>query len=147
MSHQTFWKGVPASVERQERKDAYQLELEAAYAIVNVNDHYRCWATGTKLVKQSADPWRVLTHHHLEAQSQNKARRTDPSNIILLSLAVHRLVTRHALVLVTEAGEKPLNRRDLKYAEWDRTRIPVGREPIALRRDVTRPLPRGRRRG
>lgn len=145
MTHRTFWKGVPASVEREERKDAYQKELEAAYAQVNLKDRYRCWVTGSLLVKASADPWRVLTHHHLEERSANKQRRTDPSNIITLSLAVHRLVTRHALQLLTERGEKALTRRDLKWADWNRTIVPEGREPFILRADIRKPLLRRRR--
>ncbi|MEQ1726760.1 MAG: hypothetical protein ABL982_00150 [Vicinamibacterales bacterium] len=140
-----FPKPLPGALQRRTNRETLEDRINAAYRIVEVEQGMRDFVTGQKLVRQTFDPWKRLTHHHLENRSQAKSRRADPANIILLSLAIHKFVTSGALLLLTAGGVKALTVAELALVEWDRTRVKFGEEPVRVRPELLLPRRRARR--
>lgn len=84
-------KGVPAVVERAEkRKTKAQQEKEFRDAVW-ARDHSRSRASGKPLSRSGTDPRRVGEVHHVLKRSTHPEKRLDPSNGILLSREEHML--------------------------------------------------------
>jgi hypothetical protein len=137
MAHKTFWKtDTPIDVAKRVKRETFESDLRWAYGVVEKADKLRCHLTGQKLERSTADPWRCLTHHHLRERSLAKSRRTEPANIICISLALHRLVTGGALHILDSKGEPAYYRTDIDKVQWNRTRITKGKEPVRIKREL-----------
>lgn len=138
------WRPGSTRQTRSKRKKLdFERELKFAYGLVEQRESFRCLVTGLKLVRSTEDPWRLLTHHHIEARSLAKLRRTEPANIVLLSLAVHKLVTAGLLYLLTETFEKAERFDQIAVVAWNRARVKVGEEPIRVLPQLLREVPIG----
>lgn len=108
--HRSFFKHdmTPLAVERDQRKKAKDASLLAAYAVVNQRDGNRCRVTGIALDPSAIDQKHRREHHHIVKRSQSKAKRDDPSNIMLTSRFVHRLIEKGWIDVEGTDADKPL---------------------------------------
>jgi hypothetical protein len=136
-----MWKPLPGFIAREDAATAFEKELKWAYGLAEKRAGWTCEVTGARLVRQSDDHYRVLTHHHLVPRSLDKRRRTDPSNILIVSLAVHKVITSGALWLLTAKHEKATTTRNYHHASWNRARVPKGTEPFTVKPNLLREAP------
>jgi hypothetical protein len=99
---------TPVKVQRHDKKKAREEALDAAYRIVDKRDGNRCRVTGVSLVAGAPDPKIRREHHHLAKRSRERGKRSDPSNICLVSAFAHDLITRGWLVCEGTDADGPL---------------------------------------
>lgn len=96
-----------------------------------------CFITGKRLqTKNSLDEWTFRDRAHLEARSQNKARRYTSANVISVSRAVHVLIDKSALLLLNKRGRPATSVKTIDHVAWNRNWIQKGKEPCRLRRGL-----------
>lgn len=110
MAHKTFFKSdmVPLAVERDQRKKAKEVSLQAAYDAVDKRDAGRCWVTGV-LTETGATSAKVRRdHHHLRGRNVMPEWREDPDHIITVTRLAHKLITKGWIEVEGDDARQPI---------------------------------------
>jgi hypothetical protein len=125
-------KGESAKDQRKARRNAVEMSIEDAYAVVDARDGLVSVVTGVNLYKASRNWAVLLEHHHLRKRSLDKARQGDPDNIISVSHREAFYLDTHALVPVDDQGEETFHYSEIVEFRWDPERMKPGAKPFTV---------------
>jgi hypothetical protein len=123
--------GVKSAKPFDTHRKAVQAEtaLEKAYRQVEKREDHRCQVTGVTLFPMHRSDRLRREHHHIVGRRVKPEWRADAKRIVLVSAAVHALLTSKALLAVgTDA-------RTVRF-KWNEHIVPAGKAPFRLRAEV-----------
>lgn len=125
-AHGGIGKGKPRCLVEPYKASLHERKLAAAYALVNVRDENKCQVSGVVLWTKTDDERRLRTHHHLKGRNVKPEWIYQPKRIILVSWAVHQLLTRKVILVEGTDASKRLT------FWWNRNLVKAGKEPMRL---------------
>lgn len=129
-----FAKTTPAVIVRKTKARKEAKDWRQTKKTVDTRDAVDgdpvCFITGKRLQnKNTLDEWTFRDRAHLDARSQNKARRYDATNVISVSRAVHNLIDKSVLLLFNKRGQPARTVRTIDHVAWNRRWIPKNEKP------------------
>lgn len=121
-------KGVPRCLLRHRKQADADAELQRAYRIVEIREDHTCQISGVLLFPFAREEKRRREHHHLVSRRIRPEWRADPKRIVLVSAAIHKLLTANVILVDGTDATKPL------VFTWNRHIIAPNREPMRLAR-------------
>lgn len=137
-------KGTPRALSKGWKKAAKDAALQDAYDQVDARDKKRCQVTGVRLTAGHVEDAKALERDHLAPRSTDKARVTDPDNILTVSRKVHQLLQSSALHVLDTHGRETTRVSQIAGFRFNRAMVPAGKEPFKLRRPYRAAAPRER---
>lgn len=117
---------VPAVLAKSRKNSEHDRKLAKAYAEVNERENNRCQVTGVELMPRTENPRRLREHHHLKGRRVKPEWKYDSKRIVLVSKAIHDLLTAKVLLCDSTDATQPLKLR------WNPHIVKPGKAPMRI---------------
>lgn len=117
---------TPKVLEKHRKESEHDRKLAKAYAAVDTRENNVCQVSGAQLSPTASDPKRRREHHHIRGRNVRPEWVYVPKRIVLVSKAIHDLLTAKVLLIENTDATKPLR------VFWNRQIVKPGKEPMRL---------------